>query len=83
MSQARDIPAALRAFRRHSGVLRTKQALDLGIHPATLYELRDSGKVRRLPAGYTNSRTPLSPGIQISPLWALAPQERLSASFRR
>ncbi len=51
MSQARAIPAALRAFRRHSGVLRTKQALALGIHPATLYELRDSGKVTALARG--------------------------------
>ena len=51
MSQTRDIPAALRAFRRHGGVLRTKQALDLGIHPATLYELRDTGRLTELSRG--------------------------------
>jgi predicted transcriptional regulator of viral defense system len=51
MRQTRDIPAALRAFHRHGGALRTKQALDLGIHPATLYQLRDSGKIMELARG--------------------------------
>jgi predicted transcriptional regulator of viral defense system len=51
MSQTRDIPAALGAFRRHGGPLRTKQALALGIHPATLYELRDSGRLTELARG--------------------------------
>ncbi len=32
-------------FRRHSGVLRTSRALALGIHPRTLYRLRDSGRL--------------------------------------
>jgi predicted transcriptional regulator of viral defense system len=30
-------------FRRHRGVLRTSQALKLGIHPRILYRLRDAG----------------------------------------
>lgn len=30
-------------FRRHRGVLRTSQALKLGIHPRILYHLRDTG----------------------------------------
>lgn len=51
MRQTRDIPAALRAFRRHGGALRTKQALALGIHPATLYELRDTGRLKELSRG--------------------------------
>lgn len=51
MSQTRDTAAALRAFRRHGGALRTKQALALGIHPATLYALRDSGKLTELARG--------------------------------
>lgn len=51
MSQTRDITAALRAFRRHGGALRTKEALALGIHPATLYELRDSGRLTELARG--------------------------------
>lgn len=51
MSQTRDIPAAIRALRRHGGALRTKEALALGIHPATLYKLRDSGQVTELARG--------------------------------
>lgn len=51
MNQTRDIPAALRVFRRHGGALRTSQALALGIHPATLYKLRDSGQVTELARG--------------------------------
>ena len=51
MNQTRDIPAAIRVFRRHGGSLRTKQALALGIHPATLYKLRDSGQVTELARG--------------------------------
>ena len=51
MSQTRDIPAALKAFRQHGGALRTGQALALGIHPATLYELRNSGRLTMLARG--------------------------------
>ncbi|MHC9063553.1 type IV toxin-antitoxin system AbiEi family antitoxin domain-containing protein [Nitrospira sp. CMX1] len=32
-------------FRRHRGVLRTAQALKLGIHPRILYRLRDAGRL--------------------------------------
>ncbi len=32
-------------FRRHRGVLRTSQALKLGIHPRILYRLRDAGRL--------------------------------------
>jgi predicted transcriptional regulator of viral defense system len=38
-------------FLRHGGVLRTKDALHLGIHPETLYRLRDSGELARLERG--------------------------------
>jgi predicted transcriptional regulator of viral defense system len=51
MKKTRDIPAALRAFRRQGGTLRTKQALDLGIHSATLYQMRDSGAITELARG--------------------------------
>ncbi len=40
---SRDISNAIQRFRQHGGTLRTRQALDLGIHPAALYNLRDSG----------------------------------------
>jgi predicted transcriptional regulator of viral defense system len=52
MSPTRDIAAALRVFRRHGGALRTKQALALGVHPATLYELRDNGQLTELTRGF-------------------------------
>jgi predicted transcriptional regulator of viral defense system len=52
MSQTRNASAALRVFRRHGGTLRTKQALTLGIHPATLYALRDSGQLTSLARGF-------------------------------
>ena len=42
---------ALRIFQRHGGTLRTSEALDRGIHPRTLYAMRDSGELRRLSRG--------------------------------
>jgi predicted transcriptional regulator of viral defense system len=51
MSQTRDIRNALSTFRRHGGVLRTGQALAAGIHPETLYRMREEGKVTRLARG--------------------------------
>ncbi len=38
-------------FRRHKGVLRTSRALKLGIHPRTLYRLRDSGHIVHVSRG--------------------------------
>lgn len=47
-----DITArAERAFRRRGGMLRTSQALKLGIHPRTLYEMRDANRLVRLSRG--------------------------------
>ncbi|MGA1865202.1 MAG: type IV toxin-antitoxin system AbiEi family antitoxin domain-containing protein, partial [bacterium] len=34
---------AVTAFKKHDGILRTAQALRAGIHPGTLYAMRDSG----------------------------------------
>lgn len=51
MSQTRDIPAALKRIRQHGGTLRTHEALSLGIHPAALYSLRDSGQLVVLARG--------------------------------
>ena len=39
--EAHTTGKAERAFRERGGILRTSQALKLGIHPRTLYELRD------------------------------------------
>jgi len=38
-------------FREHGGVLRTSRAIQLGVHPRTLYRLRDEGLVEQLSRG--------------------------------
>jgi len=43
--------AALALFAEHNGTLRTKQVLALGIHPRTLYRLRDEGRIVRVSRG--------------------------------
>jgi len=42
---------ALAIFHRHRGILRTTQALEQGIHPRTLYTLRDKGKLETVARG--------------------------------
>jgi predicted transcriptional regulator of viral defense system len=42
---------ALATFRRHGGMLRTRDALRAGIHPQTLYMLRDAGALEQLARG--------------------------------
>ncbi len=42
---------AVKAFRARGGILRTKEALDLGIHPRTLYRLRDEGVLEQVSRG--------------------------------
>ena len=42
---------ATRIFRRHGGILRTRDALRAGIHPRTLYAMRDRGVLERLSWG--------------------------------
>lgn len=42
---------ALSIFRAHGGVLKTQNAMRLGIHPRTLYALRDEERLERLDRG--------------------------------
>jgi predicted transcriptional regulator of viral defense system len=42
---------AVRIFREQGGILRTTQAIDLGIHPRVLYQMRDTGLVAQLSRG--------------------------------
>ena len=42
---------ARRVFTQHRGMLRTSQAIRLGIHPRTLYALRDRGELERVDRG--------------------------------
>jgi predicted transcriptional regulator of viral defense system len=43
--------AAITIFQRHQGLLRASAALQLGIHPRTLYGLRDAGTLEQLGRG--------------------------------
>ena len=47
----KQVEAARRVFRRGGGILRTGDALDHGIHPRTLYAMRDAGLLDRLDRG--------------------------------
>ncbi len=38
-------------FREHGGILRTMEAIRLGVHPRTLYAMRDVGALERLARG--------------------------------
>ncbi len=42
---------AIQIFRAHEGVLRTGEALELGVHPRDLYWLRDEGLIEALSRG--------------------------------
>jgi predicted transcriptional regulator of viral defense system len=50
-NQSDRISHARQAFAAHGGVLRTKDALGLGIHPETLYRMRDEGLLEPLSRG--------------------------------
>ena len=43
--------AAITIFRQHRGLLRTSEALQRGIHPRTLYTLRDTGAIEQFGRG--------------------------------
>jgi predicted transcriptional regulator of viral defense system len=42
---------AIHAFREHGGILRTKDALRLGVHPRTLHRLRDEAVIEQVSRG--------------------------------
>lgn len=47
----KQLAAAEAIFRRGGGILRTGEALDHGIHPRTLYAMRDAGLLERVERG--------------------------------
>jgi predicted transcriptional regulator of viral defense system len=51
ISRSQAIQDAEEVFRKHAGLLRTRQAFDLGIHPRTLYRMRDEGVLEQLSRG--------------------------------
>ncbi len=50
-TSASPIERAEALFQKHGGMLRTSRALALGIHPRTLYTLRDSGRLIEVARG--------------------------------
>jgi predicted transcriptional regulator of viral defense system len=61
MPENKRIPKATQIFRQHHGILRTAQAIELGIAPLTLYEMRAAGLVIQEERGlYRLAETPLS-----------------------
>src|SRR5580700_6836496 len=42
---SRNLAKTRSLFQRHGGMLRTSEAVRLGVHPRSLYELRDSGEL--------------------------------------
>jgi len=50
-SRSQAIQDAEKVFRKYTGMLRTQQAFDLGIHPRTLYRMRDEGILEQLSRG--------------------------------
>jgi predicted transcriptional regulator of viral defense system len=68
---ARDrVSDALDAFRMHGGVLRTRDVLAMGIHPRTLYRMRDEGIVDQISRGVF--RLASLPGLSNPDLVAVA-----------
>ena len=61
-----NLALARKAFREHGGMLRTANALRLGIHPRSLYALRDSGEV--IPVGRGLYRLANAPALT-NPDW--------------
>src|SRR5213082_3427858 len=61
-----NLALARKAFREHGGMLRTTNALRLGIHPRSLYALRDSGEV--IPVGRGLYRLANAPALT-NPDW--------------
>lgn len=49
--QDEHIKRAAAIFRKHQGILRTRDALRRGIHPRTLYRMRDEGLLKRISRG--------------------------------
>ena len=56
-----NLARARRLFREHGGMLRTSNALRLGIHPRSLYALRDAGEI--LPVGRGLYRLTKAPAL--------------------
>ncbi len=63
---AKGIERSIEIFTAHHGILRTSQALALGIAPRTLYAMRDAGLIRQISRGIYQLATQEPP---YSPDW--------------
>lgn len=61
---------ARQVFAHHQGMLRTSEAIRLGVHPRTLYALRDSGEIEQVSRGFY--RLSEKPGLTNPDLVAVA-----------
>ena len=50
-NQSSRFDRAIAAFKECGGILRTAQALRAGIHPSTLYAMRDDGRLETVSRG--------------------------------
>ena len=68
-TDTRMTKAAREVFTEHGGMLRTSQALRLGIHPRTLYALRDTGDIEQVGRGlYRLSTAPALSSPDLVPI---------------
>jgi len=51
MSHSKRIQNALELFKEHKGILKTAQAIRLGIHPEVIYQMQSEGLIERLARG--------------------------------
>jgi predicted transcriptional regulator of viral defense system len=61
---------ARQVFAHHQGILRTSEAIRLGVHPRTLYALRDTGEIEQVSRGLY--RLSEKPGLTNPDLVAVA-----------
>ena len=63
------VTKAREVFTEHGGMLRTSKALRLGIHPRTLYALRDAGEIEQVGRGlYRLSTAPALSSPDLVPI---------------
>src|SRR6476646_4202475 len=66
---------ARQVFTEHGGMLRTSKAIRLGIHPRTLYALRDAGEIEQVGRGlYRLSTAPPLSSPNLVPIAIRSPR---------
>jgi predicted transcriptional regulator of viral defense system len=62
MKKEASINRARKIFVRHKGILRTSEAINQGIHPRVLYQMREQGLIQQMSRGLyrLKTETPLS-----------------------